>query len=106
MATTKNGLGLLSRFGINISTEIEGLIVTKMVEIPNRKNVYGMVASKSDGTEEKKFLVGKKSIEEGLLIETAEGVAIAPGFETYVNNENLTWVRSKNAAQGGMKMDF
>lgn len=103
---TKSSLGLLSKFGINMNSEIEGLVVTKVKEIPNRKNVFGIVASKEDGSGEKKFLVGKKSLEEGLLVENDKGVVIAAGFETYVNNENLTWVRSKNAVTGGLKMDF
>jgi hypothetical protein len=93
------GLGLLSKFGINLNSEITGEVVTAAKSIENRANVFGLTTASG-----KKFLAGKKSFDEGLL-ETdkndkgEEIVVVAKGFETYTNNQGEVWVRNKERAQ-------
>ena len=89
----------LSRFGLSLDSEIEGLMVTG-VKQTNRKNVFALQMKNADGKRTVNAFVGAKSIEEGLLASTDKGEAvIAPGFEVYRNNDNEAWIRNKATAQ-------
>lgn len=94
----KSGLSLLNKFGLALDTEIEGMLVTD-VKATNRKNTFQFVIAKDkEDKAPRKVFVGKKTIEENLMREDGDAVFIAPGFETYTNNEGEIWIRNKATA--------
>lgn len=90
-------LKLLSDLGLNLTSEIEGLVCTKLEET-KRPKVFVATMVSDDGSISKKAYVGLKSLDEGLIARDEKGVArIVKGFETYknANENNSTWVRNK-----------
>lgn len=87
----------LGAFGIQMDSAIEGLSVTG-IKKTNRQNVFQIQMESTDGKVKRHAFVGSKSIEEGLLGEENGVVKVLPGFETYQNQANETWVRNKSRA--------
>lgn len=91
----------LSALGLQVDNAVDGLLVLPgNVKATNRPNVYQITAQSGDGKRKVSFFVGKKSIEEGMLVQDDNGsIMISKEFETYTNNDQELWIRNKKSAQ-------
>lgn len=89
-----NSLSLLGKLGVAIEGEIAGMHCTA-AKATNVPNVFQLTLQQPDGSGSRTVFAGKKSFDEGLLIETDKGITVADGFEVY-NNQGKMFIRNKS----------
>jgi hypothetical protein len=90
----KSTLGLLSKLGVAVDGEIAGMHCTAAAAT-NVPNVWQLTLQNPDGTGSRIVFAGKKSFDEGLLVETDKGIRVADNFEVY-NNQGKMFIRNKS----------